>query len=146
MADWNAYEARIRDKALVDAIAAVRPCSSVAADLIEQLRAKHSASAVTQASQTAVASRCTASQWEPPAEQLPIPPRQHSGMHYPFDDMVVGDHFDRPRDRGVTENNSDRRQKSIMAAAKAWRKRRGSDAQFTTRLIDDNIVRCWRVS
>lgn len=146
MADWNAYEARIRDKALVDAIAAVRPCSSVAADLIEQLRARHSVSVVTQTSLMAADSYRTTTAWEPPAEQLPIPPRQRSGMHYPFDDMAVGDHFDRPRDRGVTENNSDRRQKSIMAAAKAWRKRRGSDAQFTTRLIDDNIVRCWRVS
>lgn len=120
MADWNAYEARIRDRALVDAIAAARVWSSTAAEAIEQLRTKPG--------------------------QLPIPPVKHNPMQYPFDDMAVGDHFDRPRDRGVTENNSDRRQKSIMAAAKAWRKRRGSDAQFTTRLIDDNTVRCWRVS
>lgn len=145
MADWNAYEARIRDKALTDAIAAVRPCSSVAADLIEQLRAKHSVSVVTQASLMATDSYCTTVAWKPPADQLPIPPVKHSPMQYPFDDMAVGDHFDRPRDRGMV-NGSDRRQKSIMAAAKSWRKRRGSDAQFTTRLIDDNTVRCWRTS
>lgn len=119
MADWNAYEARIRDRALVDAIAAARVWSSTAAEAIEQLRTKPG--------------------------QLPIPPVKHNPMQYPFDDMAVGDHFDRPRDRGMV-NGSDRRQKSIMAAAKAWRKRRGSDAQFTTRLIDDNTVRCWRVS
>lgn len=146
MADWNAYEARIRDKALTDAATVARVWSSTAAEAIEQLRTKHSVSVATQTSLMATDDYRTTVAWKPPAEQLPIPPRQHSGMHYPFDDMAVGDHFDRPRDRGVTENNSDRRQKSIMAAAKAWRKRRGSDAQFTTRLIDDNTVRCWRVS
>lgn len=119
MADWNAYEARIRDRALVDAINAASVWSSAAVEAIEQLRTKPG--------------------------QLPIPPVKHSPMQYPFDDMAVGDHFDRPRDRGAV-NGSDRRQKSIMAAAKAWRKRRGSDAQFTTRLIDDNTVRCWRTA
>lgn len=140
MADWNAYEARIRDRALCDAAQALIDAGwddeHGAVRVVLELRPKPQAhaSGVPQSRRVA------------PAERLPIPPRQRSGMQYPFDDMAVGDHFDRPRDRGVTENNSDRRQKSIMAAAKAWRKRRGSDAQFTTRLIDDNIVRCWRVS
>lgn len=125
MADWNAYEARIRDRALVDAAAALAEAGwhphhpSGAVSVVLSLRTRPG--------------------------QLPIPPKATLPMQYPFDDMAVGDHFDRPRDRGMV-NGSDRRQKSIMAAAKAWRKRRGSDAQFTTRLIDDNTVRCWRTA
>lgn len=140
MADWNAYEARIRDRALCDAVQALKAAGwddeHGAVRVVLELRPKPQAhaSGVTQSRMTA------------PAAQLPIPPRRRSGMQYPFDTMSVGDHFDSPRNRGMTENNSDRRQKSIMAAAKAWRKRRGSGAQFTTRLIDDNTVRCWRTA
>lgn len=121
MADWNAYEARIRDRALAEAvnalIAAGQPAGAVSA--IEQLRTK-------------------------PA-RLPIPPIGRKRV-YGFADMAVGDHLDMPRDMGADPYGRDLRQKSVLAAASKWAKRHNPDARFATRLIDNDTVRYWRVS
>lgn len=87
---------------------------------------------------------------------LPIPPSRggSSGRipgkkppRYPFADMEVGDSFDAPRDMGVAPPPSyaDRRQTAIKAHAYRWCHDFAPETEFTTRLIDGSICRCWRV-
>ena len=76
-------------------------------------------------------------------ERVDIPTK--GGPLYPFADMKVGEHFDAPRDMGTGKNGSDRRQNSIGTSARGYKKRSGSSAKFTIRVIDENTVRCWRI-
>jgi hypothetical protein len=65
---------------------------------------------------------------------------------YPFHQMEVGDAFDAPRDLGKQRGGTDRRQNNINNCTVNFRKNHNPDARFTTRLIDENTVRCWRVA
>lgn len=64
---------------------------------------------------------------------------------YPFAVMKVEQYFDAPRDMGKAANGADRRRASVAGAAYAWAKLNNPEAKFTTRTIDENTVRCWRV-
>ena len=80
-------------------------------------------------------------------EIVPMPPqRSYRETIYPFADMAVGQHFDAPRDMGKAKGVSDKRQKAINSSASGWAKRHNPTAKFTTRLWDENTVRCWRIA
>ena len=64
---------------------------------------------------------------------------------YPFADLAVGDAFDVPR-RDRLPDGADRVQRNILAASYAWRKKYGSPARFTVRLLNETTVRCWRIA
>lgn len=68
-------------------------------------------------------------------KKVPLPLRRSGRKSiYPFDSMRVGDSFevsltDRP---------------SVTTSAKAWAKRKGNNAKFTTSAVG-NKVRIWRI-
>lgn len=80
---------------------------------------------------------------------MPIPPRKGGPGGkpiYPFAQMEVGGPpFDAPSDMGRNVYGTDRRQNTVSSAARRWAKRHCPTAKFTTRTIDENTVRCWRV-
>lgn len=85
-------------------------------------------------------------------ECIPIPPRGGGTADggkalYPFSQMVPGGPpFDAPRDMGkASHKGGDRRLSSITSCARSWAITHCPTAKFTTRLIDENTVRCWRV-
>lgn len=65
---------------------------------------------------------------------------------YPFAAMEVGDGFDAPRDMGEGKTGADRRRNSIGVCANRWAKRHNPTAKFTTRLLNDDFVRCVRIA
>ena len=78
----------------------------------------------------------------------PIPPPKAgpgARVPYPFDKMEVGDCFDAAR-IGRKGKGNDITQTRISAAANAWAKINSPTAKFTTRIIDDKTVRCWRIA
>lgn len=76
----------------------------------------------------------------------PPPPTRKRRAIYPLHEMEVGQAFDAPRDMGLTSSNTDRRAHAVSCAIYMFRRRRNPSAHFTTRLIDDQTVRCWRVA
>lgn len=127
MADWNAHEARIRDRALAEAIALLdaHPTGTrLAASLLQQLRDGKLPTA---------------------GAEFPEPCKGRPAL-YPFASMAVGDTFDAPRNLGKRPGGKCRRQDSVIASAKAWARRNNPEAKFATRLIDDNTVRCKRIA
>ena len=64
---------------------------------------------------------------------------------YNFGGMEVGDSFTAPRDMG-SRGRADSRRASISSAAIQYAKRSNPAAKFTTRIIDDDTVRCWRIA
>ena len=82
-------------------------------------------------------------------DKIPVPACVRTGGRhavYPFAQMQVGDSFDAPRDRGDKPNGDDRRRDIISSCANGWAKKHNPTAKFTTRLIDEKTVRCWRVA
>ena len=71
----------------------------------------------------------------------PVPKRRYA--LYPFAQMEIGDHFDAPRDMGKC-GRADARQNSLSCSAVYYA--RGTGKKFTVRLVDDNVVRCWRIA
>lgn len=65
---------------------------------------------------------------------------------YPFAKLEVGDAFDAPRDMKSCSTKRDTRQVSILNAARYYSKHYNPEAKFTTRIIDENTVRCWRIA
>lgn len=81
-------------------------------------------------------------------EKIPAPTsgRGRAGI-YPFADMQVGDSFDAPRDMGFNaKSGQDKRGRSVAASAYRWAKKHNPAAKFTISVVDENIVRCWRVA
>ena len=78
----------------------------------------------------------------------PVPSRIGRGPEplYPFAQMEVGDSFDAPDDMGAYKNGSSKRQNAISSSARGYAKKHASEAKFTTRKIDENTIRCWRVA
>jgi hypothetical protein len=67
---------------------------------------------------------------------IPIPPRQRSvGSIFPFSEMEIGDSF----------AFSQAELKSVPSAIQQFR-RSHSDYHFTTRRLDDERLRVWRVA
>ena len=78
-----------------------------------------------------------------------IPARKRAGgrpFKYPFADMEVGDGFDVPRDMGRYSNGQDKRANVISRCAYGYVKRNNPTAKFTVRILDDNTIRCVRIS
>ncbi len=75
-------------------------------------------------------------------DNVPLPPLPINTV-YPFGKMSPGQSFDAPRDMGLTETKVDRRVRSLRVAATAYARKHGG--KFTVRVIDAQIVRCWRL-
>jgi len=80
------------------------------------------------------------------SEEMIPPPLHGRGRKsvYPFDAMRIGQHFDAPRDMG--RHNGDARRRAICMAARSYAKRHNPTAKFTTQIIDEHTVRCWRIA
>lgn len=76
----------------------------------------------------------------------PVPKQTGRASVYKFDAMEINDAFDAPRDCGKTKDGSDARQNRISNCAGQWAKRKNPSAKFTTRLLDENTVRCHRIA
>ena len=75
------------------------------------------------------------------------PPSVKGKRHtYLFANMEVDDAFDAPRDMGKNKDGGDKRQISILACARFYKKTSGSSAKFTTRILDADTVRCHRIA
>lgn len=81
-------------------------------------------------------------------KNAPPVPRKSNGRKavYDFAKMEIGDVFDAPRDMGRNANGVCKRQASISSCARGWAKKHNPSAKFTTRAIDENTVRCWRIA
>ena len=78
----------------------------------------------------------------------PAPSMTGRGLEplYPFAQMEVGDSFDAPNDMGASKGGSSKRQSTIISSSYQYAKNHASEAKFTTRKIDENTIRCWRVA
>lgn len=82
---------------------------------------------------------------------VPLPDRRAGGpkgkSKYPWASMQVGDSFT-AASRGPTKTGmQNKTQNSLSASARHWALNSGNRTfRVSTRIIDENTVRCWRVA